>query len=628
MAKRSRLRVHKGNRGRRVLLCIFLLGLFFTVGYSLNKKYEIIDLLQDITSRGLGPLSPSVIERGSLYDRNLKQLAVTMERVAVFVRTREVESISDTALSLASALELDRNTLIDQLESGVLRFWVAEDISEEQEREIKQLNLPGVHFQKEEKRYYPNGSKAAHLLGYVEGGIGLSGVEYYYDRLLATRKLLQEKERQPISSAQELVLTIDLKIQNILESLVTAISQQAGGVRVAAYLVESRSGEIIGGAQYPSFDPNRFARYERKAMQNMFFEHFFLPDKFRLFLKDCGNLYGQQGVDGRQLPWWSREPVSTMGKQLQLWENLHLGEGLGTDFYVNEISGASDSQMGKQTRLQNTAPDFGFIPEVSTPMGILSAFSELLYGPFEKPPFLVKKILDIETGREVELFTEHGESSLEDSVTGPLPEIYQLYLSQAVMKESGAVYFRGDTAVSTPASSSFNQSYINDFTLASIPAGDNPLSLLAVVQRYPVSPGFIGDGKLAVEEILDDRIARISNLHQVAGIVADVVEFEETGNANFQFLEENVTKKVRAQLQVSEDSKNFATMPDMTGLSLRKSLRMLSGIAIEIKIEGTGRVVRQHPSPGTPFKKISSCTLFLEKSENMRPEKMSQKALK
>jgi cell division protein FtsI/penicillin-binding protein 2 len=134
MAKRSRLRVHKGNRGRRVLLCIFLLGLFFTVCYSLNKKYEIIDLLQDITGRGVGPLSPSVIERGSLYDRNLKLLAVTMERVAVFVRTREVESISDTALSLASALALDRNTLIDQLESGVLRFWVAEYISEEQER--------------------------------------------------------------------------------------------------------------------------------------------------------------------------------------------------------------------------------------------------------------------------------------------------------------------------------------------------------------------------------------------------------------------------------------------------------------------------------------------------------------
>jgi cell division protein FtsI (penicillin-binding protein 3) len=628
MAKRSRLRVHKDNRGRGVLLCIAFLGVFITLCYSLEKKYEIVLHLREFISRASTTLSKNSLDRGTIYDRNFKQLAVSMERVAVFVRTREVESISDTALSLAPVLFLDSNTLIDQLESGVLRFWIAEDISEEQEKELKRLNLPGVHFQKEEKRYYPNGSKAAHLIGYVEDGIGLSGVEFYYDRLLATRKLQQEKESKSISSAQDLVLTIDLKIQNILESLVATISEQAGGVRVASYLVESTTGEIIGGAQYPGFDPNKFARYTRKAVQNMFFEQFFLPDKFRLFLKDCADIYAQSEALETQLPWWLIADGTTMGKQLQLWENLNLGGGATADFYVIETAGESGSTVGNQERMKRVGPDFGFIPEVSTPMALLSAFSELLNGEFERPPMLVKKILDIETGHEVVLLAGSSETSTGEKVLDYNSELDRLFESQAVKKESGSLYFRDDIVISTPASNHYNQSFINDFTLVSIPSGERELNLLTIVQRYPVNPQNSGSRAVAVEDILDAKVQRISNLNQVAGIVADVVEPEEAVDANYQS-EDSPEQQVGAtKIQKDREPGLIATMPDLKGLSLRKSLRMLRGLSVDVKIEGTGRVIRQHPSPGTPFKKITSCTLILEKSEDMRLEKMSQKIMR
>ncbi len=190
MTKQSRLRVQKKKKNRKLIIFIGLLSVFL---YQFEHQYHVTSQLGGMLTQAKKKFAENALDRGTLYDRNLKQLAVTMERVSVFVRTREIESIADTTASLASILFIDRDKLKGQLESGVLRLWVAKDISQEQELAIKNLDLPGIHLQKEEKRYYPNGSQAAHLIGYVEDGIGLSGVEFYYDRLLATRKIKQQE---------------------------------------------------------------------------------------------------------------------------------------------------------------------------------------------------------------------------------------------------------------------------------------------------------------------------------------------------------------------------------------------------------------------------------------------------
>ncbi len=69
-------------------------------------------------------------------------------------------------------------------------------------------------------------------------------------------------------------------------------------------------------------------------------------------------------------------------------------------------------------------------------------------------------------------------------------------------------------------------------------------------------------------------------------------------------------------------------MPDLKGLSLRKSLRLLQGINVELKIQGTGRVTQQRPQPGTSLKGINECLLILENQDNIAPEKLSKGLLK
>jgi hypothetical protein len=63
-------------------------------------------------------------------------------------------------------------------------------------------------------------------------------------------------------------------------------------------------------------------------------------------------------------------------------------------------------------------------------------------------------------------------------------------------------------------------------------------------------------------------------------------------------------------------------MPDLKGFSLRKSLRLLQGLPVELQIQGTGRVVDQKPRPGTSLKGITECVLILEKQENIVPDKL------
>ena len=619
MTKQSRLRVQKKRKNRKL---IFFVGLLCVFLYQAEHHYQVTTQLRGILTQAKKKFAENVLDRGTLYDRNLKQLAVTMDRVSVFVRIREVDSIADTAASLASILSLDRDKLKGQLESGVLRLWVAKDISQAQELAIKDLDMPGIHLQKEEKRYYPNGSQAAHLIGYVEDGIGLSGVEFYYDRLLATRKIQQQKEQKPLSNTQDLVLTIDLKIQKILEDLVVAISENEDARKVAAYIIESGTGELIAGAQYPGFDPNSFTKYTQRAIENMFFTPLFLPDAFRVLLRDSAYLYEQAGKDEASLPWSVGSEGGSLGGQLQLWEWLKLGEKSRTDFFATKTS--TGKTMKKMRRIGKDDISFGLIPETTTPMGLLAAYSVLLNGVSDRSPFVVKKILDVESREEVLLDgVEPDEPVVDTFPHEPLSEVRKLYESMAKREESSSSFLRDTVLLGTDSSAGSHQFSVNDLTFLTIPASSHELDMLVVVQRDPKTVQEKKKKGRRLEQIIDEKVDRISVLQQISATIADVVEPERNEEGNFQA--KNVKKSsVDRKNEVDSITSIPGAMPDLIGLSLRKGLRLLDGSPIVINIEGTGQIIQQSPLPGTPLKQNMECRLILRRHEDMNLDKLSE----
>ena len=206
--------------------------------------------------------------RGNIYDRNGDDLAMTVNVDSIFAVPSEVPDIHATARVLARVLKADATEIENRMRASHAFAWVARKVDNDVSARVHQLNLKGIYFQKESKRFYPKGELAAQVLGYV--GLddeGLGGVEREYDSQLsgkpgqmlitmdARRRWFGRVEKQP-DPGENLVLTIDEKIQYIaereLEKAVTETHAEAGTVIVQ----NPHTGEILALANRPTFNPN------------------------------------------------------------------------------------------------------------------------------------------------------------------------------------------------------------------------------------------------------------------------------------------------------------------------------------------------------------------------------------
>ncbi len=206
--------------------------------------------------------------RGIIYDRAGRELAMSVAVDSAFAVPTEMPDLASSLSLIARITKADPRELLAKCKAGRTFCWVARKADQETADRIRSLNLRGIYFQKESKRYYPKRDLAAQVLGYV--GIddeGLSGIEREYDEKLrgrpgrmlisvdAHKKWFGSVEKQP-DPGENVVLTIDQQIQYIAErELQTAMDQthaEAGTV-----IVENpHTGEILALANRPTFNPN------------------------------------------------------------------------------------------------------------------------------------------------------------------------------------------------------------------------------------------------------------------------------------------------------------------------------------------------------------------------------------
>ena len=145
---------------------------------------------------------------------------------------------------------------------------------------MKALEMRGVYFEKESKRFYPNRELAAHVLGYVGmDDEGLSGLEFAYQKKIGGspgRVLLRSDARQrsfssvekPPDAGEDLVLTIDQTLQYIAEQELAAQVKQSNALGGTVIVMEPHSGDIFAMASYPAFNPNHYAKYSPEHWRN------------------------------------------------------------------------------------------------------------------------------------------------------------------------------------------------------------------------------------------------------------------------------------------------------------------------------------------------------------------------
>lgn len=231
-------------------------------------------------------------ERGKIYDANGMTLAYDRPTFKIYAILDEaytgdsddlkhVKDPEKTAASLAPLLDMDEKEIFQRLNDGIKsdKFQVefgkaGKQLSQETKDEITKLNIPGINFEKEAIRYYPNGMFASHIIGFAQkedGEIkGIAGIENEMDKLLSgqdghisyqrdkyNKKLLDPDEviQQP-KNGVNIHLTIDQKIQTLLEDVLTQVDEKYEPKSITAVVMDPKTGEIVAMSNRPSYNPN------------------------------------------------------------------------------------------------------------------------------------------------------------------------------------------------------------------------------------------------------------------------------------------------------------------------------------------------------------------------------------
>jgi cell division protein FtsI (penicillin-binding protein 3) len=219
-------------------------------------------------------------QRGIIYDRNGQELAMTVQVDSVFAVPSEVPDQKNTAILLAKLVGDDPDSVLERMESQRNFAWIARKVDGETAERIRSLNLRGIYFQKELKRFYPKKTLAAQVLGYVGmEDTGLAGIEHLYQEKLngvkgrvvitmdARRKWFGHLEHPPEPGAN-VVLTIDEKIQFIAEKELEQAMEETQAISGTVVVQNPRTGEILALANAPSFNPNLSREITPEKLKN------------------------------------------------------------------------------------------------------------------------------------------------------------------------------------------------------------------------------------------------------------------------------------------------------------------------------------------------------------------------
>ncbi len=207
-------------------------------------------------------------KRGIIYDRAGRELAMSIAVDSVFAVPADIPDLAGTMSLVARITKADPRELLAKCKAARTFCWVARKADAYTADRIRAMNLRGIYFQKESKRFYPKRELAAQVLGYVGmDDEGLSGIEREDDddlrgkpgRMMisvdARRKWFGSVEKQP-DPGENVVLTIDEKIQYIAERELETAMQQTRAESGTVVVENPKTGEILALANRPTFNPN------------------------------------------------------------------------------------------------------------------------------------------------------------------------------------------------------------------------------------------------------------------------------------------------------------------------------------------------------------------------------------
>ena len=270
----------------RRLRVIFVLFSCATLLLSLRVGYwqtiGRLDLLEGATDQVRSDLVVAA-QRGVVRDRSGALLAATVPLRSLYALPKRVPDHADAAAKLAPILGTTSETVRGALDSGAEWLYLRRRLSEDSANAVELLAIPGLGFETEPKRLYPNDTVGAHVLGFVnDDGVGQYGVEGAYDALLrgVPGRLVVERDprdrelaiglrtaRAPVNGT-DLTLTIDLVLQTSLERELRAAIEREKATGGSGVILDPRDGAVLALGSYPTYDPSAVAKADPQSLMD------------------------------------------------------------------------------------------------------------------------------------------------------------------------------------------------------------------------------------------------------------------------------------------------------------------------------------------------------------------------
>ena len=615
------------------LLCLVVVRIFYVQIFEYDKLYS---LANDLWSRDL----PIEADRGLILDRNGVVLADNLTTTSLVIIPNQIKDKKDVSEKLASILgisyedmykHVNKNTSIERVhpEGRRLSYEVANKISE--------LKLDGVYLVKESKRNYPFGNLLSHTLGYV--GIdnqGLSGLELQYDKYLTGEsgaiKYFSDAKGNKLNlsdvylepqDGMNLQLTIDINIQKSLERELDNVVSMFSPDMALAIVMDPNTGEILGMASRPDYDPNNYKNYTSEVLsRNLPIWSTYEPGSTQKIIttaaavnegvvdldKDTFYDGGSVKVDTSVIKCWK---AGGHGQQtfMEVLQNscnpgfVKLGQLLGKDrlfsyldkFGFGERTGIDLSGEGtgiifplsKVGNVELATTAFGQGISV-TPIQQVTAVSAVVNGGKLYKPYVVKNILEKETGNIID---KKEPVFVRKTISEETSKIMRRALENVVSKGGGkAAYIDGyriggktGTAQKVQNGVYLVNNYIMSF-MSVVPANkpqavfylaiDNPKNT-AMLSSYTTTP-------IARRILLD---------------IIDALGIEKQSNQIEKDLEWNDTP--------------IYEVPNVVGINKKEATNLLKNFSVEYVGDGE-KVISQSPDAGTRVEEKSIVRLMLE----------------
>ena len=645
----------------RVLVAAALLVVWAT-GIEVRLFYLQVGRHADLESRAerqqMQKLDVSA-KRGDILDRHGKVLAYSVDTDSIYAVPSEIEDPDKAARQLCHALEdcsaRDQDGLAKRLRQARAFVYIRRQVSPAEAHRIADLQLEGVGFVKEDRRFYPNKEMAAQLLGFV--GVdnkGLAGIEAAYDgqirgaqgRLFfqtdAHRHAFGRLERPPTAGAS-VELTIDEYLQHVAEHELregVVRNKAAGGT---AIVMDPKTGEILALANYPTFNPNAFGSSDDAQRRNRGVQDIYEPGStFKVVTASAALQEHVVGLD---------DPVDARGGLIRIGSRvIHDTHDYGVLSFTDVIVKSSNVgairvglEVGQQ-RLGVYARRFGFGRSLSpdfpgeatgilwdparldtsalasmsmgyqvgvTALQMVTAVSSVANGGELMQPRVVRAL--IRDGHRTDVKpTVLGRSINPETaatLTGIMEQVVERGTAEAARIDGYTI--AGKTGTSHKlvdgryAPNDYNASFVGF-----IPSR-NPRVAIIVVLDSPHGGLYTGG---PVSGPIFQKIAQAALRHFGIAPTINAPPPVLVARRDDQQVFQAARSRDVAAIVPAGNFGGVQDLPDLRGLSAREALRVLTRIGLAARLNGSGIVTSQVPAPGSPADPGATCELWLERS--------------